>query len=264
MVITCHNEVAGLEVLLRDIPPVVDEVVVVDNCSTDTTAAVGRSFGARVIYEPKKGYGNAYHAGFENATSDIIATMDADGMYPLESIWRLVRTMTRQGYDFITTRRIPDRRRGFFSLIRYMGDVALNIVTRVLFRVKLKDSQSGMWVFKRKILESLNITSTGMAMSQELKIEAFLHPDVTAVEIPVLYHDERIGDSKLSLWRDGFGNLGFLFAKWWRDRSTREYLSTAEETTTMPSTREISTTSTNRNDMESSDVREDIHHHSRT
>ena len=220
LVIPCYNEEEGLQVLLDDIPSVVDEVLVVDNDSTDATAAVARSFGAKVVFEPKRGYGNAYRAGFENVGGHIIVTMDADGMYPLESIERLVKTVTNDGYDFITTRRIPDRRRNFGSLLRYYGDVVLNIVTRILFRVKLKDSQSGMWVFKKDILDRLNVKSPGMPMSQELKIEAYLHPSVKAIEIPILYRDERIGTSKLNIWRDGFGNLAFLFRKWWRDRHT--------------------------------------------
>ncbi len=262
LVIPCYNEEEGLQVLLADIPSVVDEVLVVDNNSTDTTGAVARSFGARVVFEPNKGYGNAYQTGFENATGDIIATMDADGMYPLESIRRLVKTVTNEGYDFITTRRIPDRRRNFSSFLRYFGDVVLNITTRILFRVKLKDSQSGMWIFKKSILKLLNVKDPGMAMSQELKIEAYLNPEVKAIEIPILYRDERIGKSKLSVWRDGFRNLAYLFRKRWQNRCAHEYASDGGKTkTTLHQSVKLPTT-TDFNETESNHASENIYHHS--
>ena len=262
LVIPCYNEEEGLQTLLRDIPSVVDEVLTVDNNSTDATAAVARTFGAKVVFEPEKGYGNAYRTGFAHADGDIIVTMDADGMYPLESIERLVKTVTNDGYDFITTRRIPDRRRGFSSLLRYYGDVVLNIFTKMLFGVKLKDSQSGMWVFRKNILKKLRVESPGMPMSQELKIEAYLNPDVKTIEIPVLYRDERIGISKLNIWRDGFGNLFFLFKKRWRDRKTREFISEVERTTTSPTYRVSFPESGNGIRLEPKNAPENIHHHS--
>jgi hypothetical protein len=67
-------------------------------------------------------------------------------------------------------------------------------------------------MFKREILDDLDLTSNGMALSEEIKIEAFTHPGVRAIEIPI-YYGERIGESKLNIWRDGFYNLFFLVRK---------------------------------------------------
>ena len=69
-----------------------------------------------------------------------------------------------------------------------------------------------MWVFRRSILPKLRLTSDGMSLSEEIKIEAFRHKDVKAHELPI-YYRERIGESKLNLWQDGFANLVFLFKK---------------------------------------------------
>jgi len=71
------------------------------------------------------------------------------------------------------------------------------------------DSQSGMWAFRREILKKIQPRSNGMALSEELKILVFTHPDLRCLELPIYYGD-RIGESKLNLWRDGFGNLLFL------------------------------------------------------
>jgi hypothetical protein len=67
-------------------------------------------------------------------------------------------------------------------------------------------------MFKKEILDDLDLTSNGMALSEEIKIEAFTHPGVRAIEIPI-YYGERIGESKLNIWRDGFYNLFFLLKK---------------------------------------------------
>ena len=58
----------------------------------------------------------------------------------------------------------------------------------------------------------MNLTSNGMALSEEVKIEAFSNRNILALEIPI-YYGERIGKSKLNLWRDGFSNLFFLLKK---------------------------------------------------
>jgi hypothetical protein len=69
-----------------------------------------------------------------------------------------------------------------------------------------------MWILRRSILPRLVLTSDGMAFSEEIKIEAFRRRDIKAVEVPI-YYKERVGESKLNLWRDGFANLAFLFWK---------------------------------------------------
>ena len=80
---------------------------------------------------------------------------------------------------------------------------------RVLHRVPVHDSQSGMWVFRREVLNKISPRSDTMALSEELKVLAFTHPELRCMELPI-YYGERIGQSKLNIWRDGFGNLFFL------------------------------------------------------
>jgi hypothetical protein len=87
-------------------------------------------------------------------------------------------------------------------------------VQTILFGHTVSDSQSGMWVFKRSILPLLELESNGMALSEEIKIEAFAHPHIHARELPI-YYRARVGDSKLDVWQDGFRNLLFLFRKRW-------------------------------------------------
>jgi len=212
VVIPCHNEQDGIVAVLAQMPAIVDEVVVVDNCSTDATARVATEHGARVITETRKGYGYAHKAGYAAARGDIIVTMDGDGTYPPDSLPLLLYVMLEEKVDFITARRWYSKNGGTKSPVRLLGNAVLSGMMMALYFKFVVDSQSGMWLFKKEILADLDLTSNGMALSEEIKIEAFTHPSVRAIEIPI-YYGERIGESKLNIWRDGFYNLFFLVKK---------------------------------------------------
>ena len=210
VVIPCFNEEKGIAHVLRGMPDYVDEVIVVDNNSTDDTAEVARSLGARVIAEPRKGYGSAYLAGLPAATGDIIATVDGDGTYPSAAIAPLVDELLAAGLDFISASRFPLRDPRAMRRRNVFGNLVLTWTARLLFRRWLADSQSGMWVFRRACLRWLRPGQRGMAFSEEIKLEALRAPQVRFGERPIDYH-ERIGETKLFTWRDGFKNLLFLF-----------------------------------------------------
>lgn len=214
LVIPAHNEEEGLPSVLRAVPECVDEVLVVDNCSTDDTASVAKSFGARVVYQPEKGYGSAYMAGFAALSTDLVTTADADGTYPVHRIPELGETLLREGLDFISARRRPDDHSGTLNnTLRFSGNFILSAATVVLFQRMIRDSQSGMWFFRREILDRIPLTSRGMAMSEEFKIRVWTEPGLRCREVDVPFsYSERMGKPKLNLWRDGVRNLVFLFA----------------------------------------------------
>lgn len=212
LVIPCYNEEEGLRQLLPKIPDIVDEVLIVDNASTDNTARVARELGARVVEEKIKGYGRAYKTGFKNATGDIIITMDGDGTYPPESIALLLYILFEEDVDFVSARRWRSKSLQRKSPIRIFGNIILSFTMAALYLCYVVDSQSGMWVFKRTVLPNLKLSSDGMALSEEIKIEAFSNKNIKTLEIPI-YYGERVGTSKLNIWRDGILNLLFLFKK---------------------------------------------------
>ncbi len=214
VVVPCYNEEVGIALTLRDMPSIVDEVIVVDNNSRDRTAEVARSLGAKVVRETVQGYGAAYNRGFRSATADIIVTMDGDGTYPRNFIPVLVDVLLDEGLDFITCDRTGYKSKGSGTAVRVFGNWVLSMVMTVLFGRYIHDSQSGMWVFRRSILPLIELTSDGMALSEEIKIEAFVHPQIKARELPI-YYRARVGESKLNVWKDGLRNLLFLFRKRW-------------------------------------------------
>ena len=209
VVIPRHNEEDGIAAVMAQMPPIIDEVVVVDNNSTDRTAEVATAAGARVVTETRKGYGYAHKAGYAAAKGDIIVTMDGDGTYPPDSVPLLLYVMLEEKVDFITARRWYSKSGEVKSPIRLLGNAILSGTMMTLYFKFIIDSQSGMWVFRRDILKRVDPRSDGMALSEEIKILAFTHPDLSCLEMPI-YYGERIGESKLNLWRDGFANLFFL------------------------------------------------------
>jgi len=186
------------------------EILTVDTNSKDKTREIATAKGARVIDEPRRGYGRAYKTGFEQASGEIIATLDADMTYPAERIEQLVNMLDSEKLDFITTNRLDEMEHGAMSFTHRFGNRMLNIAVRLLFRVKIRDSQSGMWVFRKNVLPRLDLTSDGMSLSEEIKVEAFRKSK--AKEVPIKY-SPRVGEVKLNTWRDGFQNLKFLFQK---------------------------------------------------
>jgi glycosyltransferase involved in cell wall biosynthesis len=106
LVLPCHDEAGALPDLLAEIPPGFT-VIVVDNGSHDATAEVAMSLGARVVSEPRLGYGAAVHAGVEAATSDYIAVMDGDGSFDPAELPALLAAVTSGHCDMALGRRRP-------------------------------------------------------------------------------------------------------------------------------------------------------------
>lgn len=189
------------------------EVLVVDGASTDRTKEVAEAKGARVLVEPRRGYGRAYKTGLAAATGDVIVTGDADGTYPFDQAQDFVRHLLRHGRDFLSGDRYGRLEPGAMSGKHRFGNWVLSATARVLFGLGLRDSQSGMWVIRRSALPKLDVDSLadGMAFSQEIKIRAIRRLGGRFEEIPATLRP-RIGEPVLSSWRDGLGNLRRLFA----------------------------------------------------
>lgn len=187
------------------------EILVVDTNSKDRTVEIAESKSAKVINEPRRGYGRAYKTGFENAKGEFIATLDADCTYPAEDIPKMMRMLEDENLDFITCDRLSLLDDGVMSAKHRLGNWVLKASTNLLFRMKIKDSQSGMWVFRRQILGKIELKSDGMPLSEEIKIEAW-RKGLRAKEVPIEYR-RRKGEVKLQSWRDGFKNLFFIFKK---------------------------------------------------
>jgi len=212
VIIPCLNEEQGIESVLRAMPDFVDEVIVVDNNSTDRTSEVAASLGAKVIREDVRGYGRSYKRGFSMATGDLIITLDGDHSYPVDAISYLIEAFRHLDVDFLNASRFPVQDAHAMSFKNKVGNLVLSAAMSLLFLHWVRDSQSGMWVFRRSILKEMKLESDGMAFSEEIKVEALRSPRIRFREISIQY-TSRIGETKLDAWRDGFRNLSFLVKK---------------------------------------------------
>ena len=212
VIIPCLNEEHGIEKILRSMPDFVDETIVVDNNSTDRTAEVAGSLGAKVIREEVRGYGRSYKRGFANATGDLIITLDGDHSYPVDALSYLIEAFLHLDVDFLNASRFPVRNVNAMSIKHKFGNLLLSIAMSLLYFRWVRDSQSGMWVLRRSILGGMQLEADGMAFSEEIKIEALKNSRIRFGEIYIQY-SSRLGEIKLNPWRDGFYNLFFLVKK---------------------------------------------------
>ena len=191
------------------------EIVIVDGESKDKTRDIAKEKGAKVILEKRKGYGRAYKTGMTQLTGDIIVTGDADATYPFDKIHEYIQQLIDENLDFITTDRFAKLHHGSMSVKHYFGNFVLATTLRILFLINLRDSQSGMWIFNKEVLDKiqpLKDFNDGMPFSEEIKIEIFTNKHIKSKEIPSLLR-AREGDVKIESFTDGWKNLKFLFKK---------------------------------------------------
>src|SRR5258708_40263191 len=151
-------------------PDFVDQVIVVDNGSTDRTSDVAHSLGAQVMRGPVSGYGRRYKKGFASATSDLIVTLDGDHSYPPDAISYLLEAFLHLEVDFLNASRFPVRDRRAMSFKHKFGNWILSFAMSLLYFRWVRDSQPGICVLPRSILKDMILESDGMAFSEEIKI----------------------------------------------------------------------------------------------
>jgi dolichol-phosphate hexosyltransferase len=200
------------------------QILVVDGNSTDSTREIALRMGAEVILESRPGYGRAYKTGLESARGETIVTLDADGTYPAEFIPQYIIKLTDENLDFVTVNRFSDIHSGAMSLLHIIGNKILSFTMRFLYSIDVKDSQSGMWIMKKKFIDAINLKSDGMSLSEEIKIIAFTF--FKSAEVDGKY-SKRIGETKLQTFKHGWRNIKFLF-------QYRSFLKSAVKT--LPST----------------------------
>jgi glycosyltransferase involved in cell wall biosynthesis len=214
VVIPCLNEAASIERCVCRAREALEgqdwqgEVIVADNGSEDGSAELAKAAGALVVFEPRRGYGSAYLAGFAAATGEYIVMADADLTYDFGDIPRFVEALDG-GADLV----MGDRMRGIQPgampwLHRYVGNPALTGILNLFFRTGVRDAHCGMRAVRREVLPRLDLRTTGMEFASEMVIRAG-KAKLEISEIPIHYHP-REGASKLSSFRDGWRHLRFL------------------------------------------------------
>lgn len=214
VVIPCLNEEGNIErvvTIAREVMEregIAGEIVVADNASEDRSAELAAAAGARVVHEPRRGYGSAYLAGFAAARGRYIVMADADLTYDFNDIPRFLAEL-EGGAQLVMGDRMDNIQPGAMPwLHRYVGNPVLSGTLNFFFKTGVRDAHCGMRALRRDVLPTLDLRATGMEFASEMVIRASKE-GLAISEFPIEYHP-RGGESKLSSFRDGWRHLRFL------------------------------------------------------
>ncbi len=196
-IIPALNEEQGIGRVLQGLPDWIDEVIVVDNGSTDRTAQIAAECGARVIHEPRRGYGQACHTGVQAAgRADILLFIDADySDYP-EEAGELVKPIAEEKFDLVIGSRARGAwARGALTLQQRFGNWLACRLIALFWGYRYTDLGPFRAV-RATALNALQMQDRGYGWTTEMQIRA-AREGYRILEVPVSYR-ARIGQSKIS------------------------------------------------------------------
>ena len=217
IVFPCLNEEESIRACVLDAYLALEEtgyageVVVVDNGSADRSAELAHLAGARVLKQPQPGYGAALRTGIEYARGELVVMLDADGTYEIGALGRMLAPITSGDADLVVGNRMSNAtKRSMPFLHRFVGTPILTrMVRHAADGLSVRDSQSGFRAFRKKAIQSLDMSSTGMEFASEMLVRASW-ARLRITEIDTCY-TERVGQSKLRTFADGWRHLRQLF-----------------------------------------------------
>ncbi len=215
IVMPCLNEEGSIAICVRKAMEWLKrsgyrgEVLVVDNGSTDRSRVLALAAGARVIEEPRRGYGRAYLAGIPQARGRYIVIGDCDDTYDFTNLEPLIAPL-RDGCDLVVGNRYAGGiRPGAMTWShRYIGTPLITFLLRMFTGARLGDSQCGLRAFTRESYQRMGLGSSGMEFASEMILKA-RRRGLRVGEVPITYFP-RVGEAKLNTFRDGWRHLRFL------------------------------------------------------
>ena len=191
-----RNEQKAIAKVITDIQHAVPhaEVLVVDS-SSDRTAEIAESLGARVIKQfPPRGYGPAMDTALRSANGRVVVTLDCDDTYPAERIPQLARLVLEHGYDIVDGSRLQ-RKPEAMPWINYLANYGFALIASMLFGNRLTDLHSGMRAYRKTLIDEPKYEAKGAA----LPVELLLRPLKMGKKLKVVYiaYRERVGQSTM-------------------------------------------------------------------
>ena len=200
VIIPAFNEAESIGSVLSDIPSdLINEIVVVDNASTDGTGDIARSLGATVLHEPRPGYGSACLRGVAYVLSrpfDIIVFLDADYSDHPEEMPLLIAPIVEQGYDLVIgSRSLGVREAGAMPPHARFGNWLSTRLIRLFWKTRFTDLGPFRAV-TADALRRIGMVDADFGWTVEMQIKA-ARLGMRTTEVPVSYR-KRIGRSKIS------------------------------------------------------------------
>lgn len=231
IVVPALNEAHNLPYVLAALPADIFELILVDGHSVDQTVVLATSVrpDLRVMYQNRRGKGNALACGFAAATGDIIVMLDADGSADPREIPRFVQTLL-EGADFAKGSRFMNGGgSNDITRLRFYGNRALNGIVNLAFRAQYSDLCYGYNAFWRRCLPAFSLDpeprdgappasrrwGDGFEIETVLNLRA-ARGGLRVVEVPSFEGPRLSGVSNLNAFSDGLRVLRTIGAEWWR------------------------------------------------
>ena len=184
--IPAYNEEKNIAKIIVELKKTVDQIIVCDDGSTDSTSAIAESLGATVVKHTKNsGYGMAIRSIFlkgKEINADVLVTLDADGQHKIEDIKKIIKPVVDGQADISIGSRFlkeDNNTPGY----RKLGVKVITKVTNSSLSEKITDAQSGFRAYNNKVLQSLTPSDSGMGISTEILIKAS-NLGLKIVEVP--------------------------------------------------------------------------------
>jgi glycosyltransferase involved in cell wall biosynthesis len=213
LVILALNEAENLPHILPKIPPIIDEVLLVDGHSTDGTVDIARYYrpDLRVIFQEGKGKGDAIRCAIKYATGDIIVTIDADGSMDPEEIPLFVDVLLK-GFDFVKgSRFMQGGSTSDMPLHRRLANNLFTSLVNIMFKTSYTDLCYGYNAFRRKSIMGIELLSDGFEIETELNTK-IAKSGLRITEVASLENARIHGVGKLNTFSDGYRILRTIFA----------------------------------------------------
>lgn len=203
IVIPAYNEEASIEYVVRDFKENADEVYVVDNSSTDSTAELARKAGARVETVKLIGYGDTIRYGLDHANGDILVVVEADFSFRARDLYKILEYL--KDADMIvgtrTTRELVEQGTNMRGLVRWGNVIVAKLVELLWWKQQPRFTDVGctyraLWRETYTKIRPL-LRGVGPELSPEMMV-AILKTRQRIIEVPVSYHQRIGGESKHS------------------------------------------------------------------
>jgi glycosyltransferase involved in cell wall biosynthesis len=204
--IPAYNEAATIGQVLERIArlDLETQVIVVDDGSTDDTAAIAEAAGVTVVRQPNRGKGAAIRAAIPLIEGDIAVIQDADMEYDPAEVPMLIDPIVVGVADVVFGSRLsggrPQRVYLFWHLV---GNRFLSLLTCLLFNTTLSDMETGYKAFRAEVISSLELRENRFGIEPEITGKV-CRRKLRIYELPISYYGRSYEEGKKITWRDGF------------------------------------------------------------